>query len=156
MTYETQWRATFEDTKNHQEELRKKIYNLIRENRCLKNNTERDNFFELLNNSTFGITKNITLNLPNHTTIKIPDLQQFIRSLFDYEKNIVTNDFFFEHIGENKQYNIEIKHLWKQILINLYHIFPSALETSVRISKEREQRDFSAEGGFRFGKKKPS
>jgi len=140
MTSEKQSRATYTDTKNNQKKLVKKIHELIRENRPLNDDDEREKMLDLINGSTLGIgTEQIQIRLPGKRTLNIDDFQHFIRCLIEYDFNIVTSDFLFEIIGETHRcinYNIEIKDLWKQLLFNLNHFFPKAIESSVRISKE--------------------
>lgn len=157
MTYDSQWRATYEDTKNHQEELRKNLNILINENRCLKNEEERDKMFSLLDDSTYGLgEKRITLRLLDRKTVAINDFQMFIRCLFDYEKNIIDADFFFDVTGKYLESNIEIKLLWKQIKNNLYSVFPDALNAAVRMSKEQKSGfgESNIEEAAGFGEKK--
>ena len=153
---ESQWRATFEDTKNKQEQLRNKFDILIRENRPLKPE-EREQMFELLADSTFGIgTKEFVFWLSNGKKIFIPNFEEFVRCLYYYEKSIVDGIFFSKVLGKYSDYSIEISNLWECIRNKCFGINAEALAMSVRISKEREQRDFSTDGGFTFGTKKES
>ena len=159
MTYESQWRATYEDTKNHQEKLRKNLNRLISENQCIQGDAERDEMFELLDDSTFGLgEKKVNLRIQDRKTIVVDDFQMFVRCLFDYEKDVVDAGFFFDVTGKYLDYDIEIRILWKQIKNNLYGVFPDALSAAVRMSKEQKSGfgDSDIEEAAGFGEKKKS
>jgi len=137
MTSESQFRATFEDTKAKQKQLRHILDGLIAENRPLKAD-ERDKLFDLYADANIGLgTSETVLWLSNNKIIEVPNFEKFVRDLFYYEKNLVDGDFFFQTLGKYKTYEVEIKELWKQIRSKTMGVGAEALTQAIRISKEQ-------------------
>ena len=144
MTSEKQWRATFEDTKTNQRNLRRKLDLLIDENRAVENEVEREEFIELLSNSTIGLgTDPVKIRLGNRVVIEVPNLEQFIYELLYVKSNNVDSDFFYYLTGKQHKCVIPIKDLWVNIRRYLFAVFPLAKAHTIRMSKEREKKEAS-------------
>ena len=93
-SFETQWRATFEDTKQHQEKLRVKLDELDEKNRCVSEK-DRESFFDLIADSLLGLDyeKQCVLKLSDNTDLITDNLGQLIRHLAYYGKTDVGFDF---------------------------------------------------------------
>lgn len=147
MTYtdkESQIRATFKDTKKAQKQFRKILDELIRNNEPVD---DREVFFNLLADSTLGLgTKEFILYLDNGRSLHIDNLEEFIRALVYYDKNVVDGMFFFKILGRYKDYSININELWGHIRNRIGGIFAEALAMSIRISKEQTHLGASEPG----------
>lgn len=136
-TKKEQKRATYEDTLNRQEELRKKLDQLIQENRCIKDDTEREKLFHLFGDSFLGEDggKEISyfMRYPPGTMIKIEDFGQTIRLLCYEKKNTIPITFFGYHGNETTQ----IQEIWKAIRTIAFGLFPVAQNKAVSMSKEQ-------------------
>lgn len=141
VNYESQFRATFNDTKNNQQKFRHILDKLITEKRPL-NESERDTVINLYNDSNLGLgCFNTVLWLSNGKKIEIPHLEKFVRDLFDYDKKIVDGDFFFFSLGRYKELTVDIDELWKQIKSKTHQVEAEALTQSLRISREQPKKE---------------
>ena len=150
MSYEKQFRATFEDTKLKQKKFRHKLDQLIIENRALKAD-ERDTLFELYNDSNIGLGGIETVFwFSDGKKIRIPNLEKFVRDIFYYEHSLVDQDFFFFSLGQNIGFSVSIGEIWKQIRSKVNQVDAEALTQTIRISKEqnapRERNRISRKG----------
>jgi hypothetical protein len=144
MVYDTQTRATFNDTKQAQEKLRQRL-DKYEENNLFLNPKDRESFFEILADALLGLDyeKNCILRLPDETnSIYIKNLGEFIRYLGYYNKNEIDDDFL-RHYGIYCKKVFPISALWRELKFIVYGIFPEALGMSIRISKEREKKEKS-------------
>ena len=142
-------RATLEATFQAQEKLRKKLAELIEENRPLKDEQERDFMFRSLTYSTFGLGKDIIIKGKCDGTSSVlirTDLETFSRWLFIRKENPVETPLFFRPInGEylSNTHNIEINILWSILRDYLFTVFPLAIERATNLSKEHEEKNKS-------------
>lgn len=156
MTYDTQWRATFEDTLANQEELREKLDSLEEENRPLASN-EREKFFDLIGHGLLGndAEKKVQIPLPYNTVLNIDDIGFFLRHLAYHKTDYIDNDFIkrYTKIQYNGK-NIPISHIWRETKFILFGLYPKAIAESIRMSKERDAKLESDEKEMAgFGKK---
>jgi len=139
----SQWRATFEDTKRKQLLFLHKLDELIQKNSPIPKK-ERDDFLNLLADSTFGLgTNEFSFWLNDGRVLRGNNFESFVRSLFYHESNTVDGDFFFKTLGRYKDFTVNIGELWMQVRNKCFDVFPEALAMSLRISKEREKREHS-------------
>ena len=139
MSVEKQFRATFEDTKAKQKLFRHRLDVLITENRPLKVE-ERDSMFDLYDDANLGLGGVETvLWLSDGKRLEIPNLEKFIRDLFEYDSSVVTGDFFFFSLGRYRDITLDIAELWKQIKSKTNSVAAEALTQALRVSKEREK-----------------
>lgn len=144
MTSERQWRATFEDTKTNQRNLRLKIDRLIRDNRVIQNEVEREKLIELISNSTVGLgTDPVKIRLCNRTVVDVPNFEQFLYELLYVEDELVDPVFFYNLTGTKLQDSVPIKELWVNARRYLFAVFPLAKANTIRMSKEREKHELS-------------
>jgi hypothetical protein len=137
MTYSTQVRATFIDTKKAQNELRKELDKLESANSFVKNKEE---FFYLIADALLGMDydKQCIITLQDGSVLNINNLGKFIRHLGYCNNEVIDNKFF-------KDYNIVIKDsinigwIWGRVKYELFGVFPEALAMSMRISKEQKK-----------------
>ena len=139
MSVEKQFRATFEDTKAKQKLFRHRLDVLITENRPL-NKDERDSMFDLYDDANLGLGGVETvLWLADGKRIIIPNLEKFVRDLFENDKSIVTGEFFFFSLGRYRDVYLDIEELWRQIKSKTNSVAAEALTQALRVSKEREK-----------------
>lgn len=133
---EIQLRATFRDTKKHQESLRKEFDRLDLNNLYIHID-ERGKFFELLDDALLGFDydKKTKLLLPDGNYLHIDNVGGFLRRLAYYDNNKVDYDFFKYYNIQCK--NIDIGSIWHEIKFFIFGIYPEAISMSVRISKEQ-------------------
>ena len=133
----SQFRATLEDTKKKQRLFRKKLLELIADNRALID-SERDKFLDLLADSNFGLgTVECVFWLRDGKKIRVDNLEKFIRDLVYYNESVVDGDFFFFSLGNYSGFSVPIGDLWRNILSKCGGVNAEALAMSVRISKEQ-------------------
>ena len=136
-TKKEQKRATYEDTLNRQEELRKKLDQMIQENRPVKDDTEREKLFHLFGDCFLGEDggKEISyfMVFPPRTIVNIKDYGQTIRLLCYENKNTISISFF----GYQGNETAPIKDIWKAIRNIAFALFPIAQNKAVGISKEQ-------------------
>ena len=134
---ELQIRATFKDTKRRQKAFRNFLDELIEDNRCILSD-ERDKFFDLIADSTFGLgTKPITLFFKCSRKLTVDNLEEFVRVLAYYSGSMVDSDFFYKSLGKHISYNVSIGELWEAIRNRLGGVTAEALAMSARMSKEQ-------------------
>lgn len=138
MTYESQIRATFKDTKKHQEELRVYLDKLELTNQFVPYE-ERESFFSLLSDALLGFDydKKLKLRLPDGTFLHINNLGEFIRRIAYYESPKVDYDFFKYYNKDSR--DVDIKHIWHELKFFIFGIYPEAVGMSIRISKEQAE-----------------
>lgn len=148
---EQQYRATFEDTLAYQDRLEKKFNEWERENRCVTQE-EREKLPKLIGRSFLGEGSVVfILEYPNGNKCRISDYREFLAWMCYYDKNILPPKTL-----KNQDEEIPISVIWRQLKFKAIGIFPTSQNRAIGISKEREQRDFSSEGGFTFGGKETS
>lgn len=146
MTYDaSQFRATFEDTKKRQEELRIKLDTLDSKNEYVTVD-ERGKFFLLIADSLLGLDyeKQCKLIFSDHTILRIPNVGEFIRFLAYYEKTNIGIDFL-KRYGKIDNSPIKIGEIWHELKFIIFSIYPEALAMSIRISKEQPSRESEGE-----------
>jgi len=130
-----QKRYTFESVRENCRKLRGKLIIAIKENEPVAKD-EKDVLLNLIDYATYGIgTTNVTFFLDDKQ-IEIPDFQHFFRCLVEHDKNFVDYDFWFKTIGKSIEGRYDIKVIWEQVLFNLNHFIPKAIEASAKMSKE--------------------
>lgn len=137
-----QWRATFEDTLNYQEEHRHKLDTFIKENRCLKEK-ERDGFFRLIGNAYLGEDKfkKFTHFLSSGKgVVSCDDFGLFVRSICYFDKNKIPLSFISK---DSTTHEINISEVWKAIRYFSFSIYPAAQDKAISMSKERERKEMS-------------
>jgi len=154
MTSESSVSLRYEDTKENQERLTKRLNFLSTENHIFTTD-ERNEFFNEIADALLGIDgeKNCVIHLSDGTDLEIKKLGGFLRYLVYYKNEKLEHDIY-KRCGRVKHSNdIEIKELWNELKYIIFNIYPEALSTAIHMSKERELHDFGGEGGFRIGKK---
>jgi len=143
MTSESQIRATFNDTKKAQEELRQLLDYLEQHNSIVKN---RQYYFKSLANSLLGMEygKECKLYLEDGSVLNINNLGKFIRHLGYCNSNLIGKTFFRDYNIVVEQ-NVPISYLWHRIKFEIFGIYPDALAMSIRISKEQTRYSGSDE-----------
>ena len=68
---------------------------------------------------------------------KVPNFEKFVRELFYWDENILTDDFFLQSIGKKMNMSIDISEVWKQIRNKTEGVGAEALAMSIRISSEQ-------------------
>ena len=137
MTSGKQKRYTFEATKENSRKLREKLLLLIDDNSPIELN-EKSKMLDLVDNSTLGIgTETVDFYMSDNKKITIPDFQQFLRCIIEYDKDVVDGSFFIQVLGSSYYDTVyPISEIWKLVLFNLNHFIPKALEASAKMSKE--------------------
>ena len=143
MTFESQIRATFNDTKKAQEKLRELFDYLEQHNSIVKKQAE---FFDLLADALLGMEydKRCKLFLDNAGVIEINNLGKFIRHLGYSDSNMVGKKFFRDYNIVIRD-NVPISFLWNKLKFEIFGVYPDALAMSVRISKEQTRYQGSDE-----------
>jgi len=139
MTYESQIRATFNDTIKYQELLRRFFDSHEKHNSCVDEG-EREDFFKLLANGLLGIDfeKNCKISLPDKTKIYVSNVGEFLRYLAYYNSSVVGVDFLRRY-GKSIVSSVCIADIWRGIKFVVFGIYPEALAMSIRISKEQKK-----------------
>ncbi|HUS98898.1 MAG TPA: hypothetical protein VMY59_01085 [Candidatus Thermoplasmatota archaeon] len=132
-----QKRATYEDTLNQQEELRKKLDILIQENRCVKDDKEREKLFHLFGDCFLGEDgeKKIHyfMRYPPGIIIEVDDFGEMIRLLCYECETMIPISFFGYHSNQS----VPIRDVWRAIRNIAFGLFPVAQNKAVSISKEQ-------------------
>ena len=133
---DSQIRATFIDTKKAQNTLREEL-DILEYNNTYISDDKIQYFFELFADAFLGLDfdKKCIIYLPDKTSIQIKNFGQFIRTIVYYKKNNVDYEFL-RRFGKIENINFPISILWYEVKFIAFGIFPEALATSVRISKE--------------------
>jgi len=154
MTSESQIRATFNDTKKAQEELRQLLDYLEDNNSIVE---DRETFFELLANSLRGreYEKNCKLYLEDNSVLNIDNLGKFIRHLSYCNISVIGKTFFRDYNIVVEQ-DVPISYLWHRIKFEIFGIYPDALDRASSMSKELIQmnkniRKVSTVKGYDYG-----
>lgn len=136
-TSEKQWRATFEDTKKAQENLRIELDKLDAHNNYVEPD-DRKHFFELLADALLGFDygKHCNLPLPNMTYVAIENIGEFIRRLA-YHTGTKVDYEFFKYYKKIEIQQTDIGQIWHELKFFIYGIYPEAIAMSIRISKEQ-------------------
>lgn len=142
-------KATFEATLNSQEKLRLKLDDLIKEGRCILDEEERSYFMQLLAHSTLGLGAryNVTYAVRDssdggfvglHT-----NLDHFARWLCYQTSEMVDVPQNLQHYHRTSDIrvgSVPIKNLWEVLLHEYLNVFSEALDRSIGMSKERDER----------------
>jgi hypothetical protein len=158
MTYDTQWRATKEDTKNNQEQLRLLLEQLEKENRGIREE-ERGEFFSKIADGLLGLDfdREYILFLDDMTVLRIKNIGEFIRELA-YQDTYI-NDVFLKKYGKNPEEKLEIKKIWAALKFIIFGMYPGAVNLAIKLSKERDNINYDEKEMASFGvkrkKKKP-
>lgn len=135
-------KATMEAVFQSQERLRKHLDELVKENRCLKDQQERDTFFREVSYSTLGlgIEQIIEYKTKEYSGIR-KDVETVARWLAYQTTNKVIVPLELYKPG-NEQYKEEVPicKLWQVLRDNLFSVFPLSLDRACSISKERDEQ----------------
>lgn len=139
-------RDTLEAVFQSQEKLRKHLDTLIKEDRCLKDDEERNLFFRELTYSTLGF------GTEHYFHIKVFDdlgIEEWGTVEYEARKLALAtqNSFIRKHPSINfqgceedtREVNIPISRLWYILLHNLLNIFPEAIMKATSLSREQEE-----------------
>jgi hypothetical protein len=149
---------TLEAVFQAQESIRKHLDVLIEENRCLKDDGERDLFFRELTYSTLGLGVKFVIfyRIPQeflqqkyigYVGIR-RDVETTARWLGDQKEHMVMVPlelYTSNTLNENERVKVPIGYLWKFLKENLFSVFPLAIDRACRMSKEREERTGESE-----------
>ena len=148
-TKEKQVRATFQDTLRYQLQLREIFDILDKENRPI-HDEERENYFEKLARALLGhdFEKEHVLIIKKTDVLIIKNLGGLLRQLA-YEDGEKIDRKTLEIHGKfesikNSYY--DFSDIWHGLKFIIYGIFPEAILTSVKISKEQTHLGVSDSG----------
>lgn len=146
-------RRTKEQTKRRQSDLREKIYELIDDNRWIKDREEREEYLDMVNDATLGIgnyEEYETKWLNGEKDVYFHHYQRFLRQVAHVPEG---QDFIVDDDG-NKIY-IEPKEVWDNVLRDvLTDINGMAIEKATEISPEIEKKQPSSAYEFKVGEKR--
>ena len=147
-----QWRATYEDTLIEQEKLREKLDMLIKEDRCIKDNDERDVLFPLISDACLGEDRDMKIDFfvkfPSGAWANIKNFSCFLSDFLYYTEDRVPHSYF-ERGGSLE--TVSVSQVWKAVRTVFFMIRPKAQHKAIMMSKERE--DHSIGKGFHVGEK---
>lgn len=126
-------KRTFEECLRAQQRLRKEILILIKEDRCLSDDKERDWFFSELAHATFGLGSDKPFKI--HHDDEVFFLGS-IESAGRFIAHQTSNPVSIKRDGQRDSKPIQIAKLWEKLLFSLYEVFPVALDRSSAMSKE--------------------
>lgn len=124
-------KATLSAVFQAQEQLRKHITGLIQDNRCLKDEKERDLFFREFVYSTLGLGVDEIVTFKDKEGWKpaiLGTVEYYGRFLAMKNVNTITI----------RQVDFPISKLWERLLYSLFNVYPLAIKASVSMSKEQE------------------
>jgi len=148
---------TLEAVFQAQESLRKHLDILIREERTLNSDEERDLFYREITYATLGlgVQKIINYKIPSgfgDTYLGIrSDIETVARWLGDQEEHMVRIPLvLFGNKSMTTSENahttkVPIQLLWSELKYNLFSVFPYAIDRACKMSKEREERSGDSE-----------
>ena len=131
-------KATFEAVLNAQEQLRKKLDVLIKENSPIKDEEERNLFFSLLAHSTLGLGVNKKYILYVDRYYSVGNIESAARWLaYETDANIQTPENYNDRAVSPKT---PISFFWTELRNQLFFVFPEALNKSMSMSKEKSEQ----------------
>ena len=142
-------RPSFEAVYNCQERLRKKLDELIEENRPVSNENERQELMNLTAHALLGLGNKVDHRVEWYTVVPdIPaaggvdflhDLEYHLRLTLYYDKDIIPKGNY-----KNLFCDIPISVIWRIMRNWCFKIFPISLDRAMSISKEAEESGKSA------------
>lgn len=137
-------KATLEATFQAQEKIRKHLEVLIKENRCLKDEQERDLFLRELTYSTLGLGVNTVFVI---TVFKGTGQEEWgnveyrarrIAQMTTNHKTVRKQIFTGGACKEYEEATIPISRLWEIVLDCLFEVFPRSLDRACGLSREQD------------------
>jgi hypothetical protein len=142
-------RASFEAVVSAQEELRSLLDRLIAENRPLKDDVERKDFFKLLAFSTIGLGTNQTTYLYNEDMTLLRRNIEVVARWAAYLTDPMVEAPM--EIGKPKKHlMMDISRIWLCVRDELLYTFPYALERSW--GQSQELKNIGRSQGHHIGK----
>jgi len=129
------FKPTFEAVESMQQQFRRHLEQLIRENRPLKDETEKTLFYKELSHSTLG------LGTFKDYVIYLDRVYRFgnVESTSRWLAGQTTKDVAIPgDKGNPDSPSVEISVLWTKLLELLFFVFPNALDKSISMSREAE------------------
>ena len=131
-------KMTFEAVLTAQEEFRKKLDVLIKENRPIRDEDERDLFFSLLAHSTLGLGVNQKYSIYLDRYYSVGNIESAGRWLaYETDVMIQTPKIFNEGMVTPET---PISFFWEELRNQLFYVFPMALDKSMSMSKEKSEQ----------------
>ena len=137
---------TLEAVFSAQERLRKHLDQLIKENRPIKDENERDRFFRELTYSTLGLGAVETefMTPGSGRMFYVLNLDGFVREFTYYNDKIVSKEYIGNDHANTKSTDnntsLPISEMWNLIKMHLFAIFPKAIDRATSISKETSDK----------------
>ena len=130
------FKPTFEACESMQQQLRRHLETLIKENRPLENEEERTLFYKELSHATLGLGTYKVFNIQlDQGMFRYGNVESIARWLAGQTNNMVVIP---GDCGKINSPPTEIKILWRKLLDLLYFVFPNALDKSLSMSREGE------------------
>ena len=141
-TKPSQKRATYDDVKKAQEQLRVLIDELEMENRCI---VDKKKFFSLLADSLLGLDyeKEVLIFLPDSTVLRIKNLGKFLRHLA-YVDSLCFD--FLKQYNKISDSDVCFSDIWRDLKFEIFGLYPEALNMSAKMSKEQTHLGASEAG----------
>lgn len=150
-------RATFEDTRTAQKELRGMLDKLIEEDRPLKGAEERTKFLDLIDRANLGLESHQTAVLKTRGIIKRQNNEDEVCKVVGDKKNLakLIEEIAYEHRAELEPHWVSVPNspterarvklsnadLWKWLRSELFLLWPRARELALKVSVEKEPGD---------------
>jgi len=129
------FKGTFEAVDNSQQQFRRHLETLIKENRPLKDEEEKTLFYRELSHSTLGLGVFKVYNIQLERMYRFGNVESTARWLAGQTDKMVVIP---GDCGKVDSFPVKIKVLWEKLLDLLYFVFPNALDKSISMSKEGE------------------
>lgn len=129
------FKPTFEAVENIQQQLRRHIENLAKENRCLKGEEEKTLFYKELSHATLGLGTFKSFTIEIDRMYRYGNVESIARWLADQTQNKISIP---GEEGKKKSPEIDISIGWKKLLELLFFVFPVALDKAISMSRETE------------------
>lgn len=129
-------RATFEDVLQAQTQLRRMLKQLIRENRPIRDDNERDRFFGLFARSTLGLGHQVKIDVGfgGNEWIRFSSVDEFAGCLAYYKQDGECRRRFEDY--RRGWTSASMGALWDHLILRLYLVWSLALDRASSISAE--------------------
>jgi len=133
----SQWRATFEDTKKAQKQLRLKLDELISGKRCVKDNIERSLLLdELIPDALLGegSVRSHLIHFKDGGAGYFDNIEYWFQKICYVEESVVPAFTICEH----QVSPLAIDEVWRLLRDEVFLVFPLARKKAASMSKERD------------------
>lgn len=133
MVGEKALRATFEDVIVNQEKMRRKLEGMIDDNRPIRSESDRAEFLKLLYRSCLGLEAKTIFSFQGAKAV-------YFRCPFDkvISELMYHNDSDKFKLTQNEvEETVEMRTIWKAVLVHLYYIWGLARDRASSMSVER-------------------